>query len=336
MNKAFWSRTENRMQTHEEVDDVAWRLSSCGQLALLIEASAPKPGNVNRIRCFSDTQYRHFLSSAAQAGRGFFRAVRVGISVAEGSRRYDEANLGQLILYSERETLGGFVGQNTVFGSILLLIPLTVAIGTTIFEEGGMEPKLVRHHLRILVEETTVNDALAFSQALQMIDSENHENKQERSWEDIHDRYDITNPHMQDNIREDQLTLGRLFEISAPVDPLCKEITEGYPLVLRRLYPRLLKKAAGIDSIEEAVVQVFMWMLSEKLDGHILRKNGLAAAKLIREYAKKTLIKYDSNQSLDEATAYLEKNIPHEINPGTTADFMAASIMCWLVDKEFS
>ncbi|MBD3158821.1 MAG: hypothetical protein GF309_08550 [Candidatus Lokiarchaeota archaeon] len=316
--------------------NVAWRLSSCGQLALLIEASAPKPGNVNRIQSFSDTQYRHFLSSAAQAGKGFFRGAQVGISIAEGNLRYDEANLGELILSSEKEILGGFVGRNTIFGSVLLLIPLTVAIGATIFEKRIMEPKLVKRHVRNLVEETTVNDALTFSQAFQILDLENHENKKGRGWKIIHDRYDITSPHIENNIREDHLTLTELFEISAPVDPLCREISEAYPLVLERLYPQLLKKAEEIDSIEEAVVKVFIWLLSQKLDGHILRRNGKKMAELVQENAKKTLLKYDLDQRLDEATTYLEKNIPDEINPGTTADFMAAAIMCWLVDREFN
>jgi len=336
MNKSFWSKTENRIETDDKVDDLAWRLSSCGQLALLIEASAPKPGNVNRIQSFSDTQYRHFLCSAAQAGRGFFRAAQVGISIAKGDLRYDEANLGELILYSEKETLEGFVGRNTIFGSVLLLIPLTVAIGATIFGKGTMEPKLVKRHARKLVEETTVNDALTFSQAFKILDLENDENKKGRGWKNIHDRYDITSPDMKDNIREDHLTLSELFEISAPVDPLCREIIEAYPFVLEKLYPQLLKKTEEIDSIEEAIVKVFIWLLSQKLDGHILRKNGKKVAELVRENAKKTQLKYDLDQRLDEATTYLEKHIPDEINPGTTADFMAAAIMCWLVDREFN
>lgn len=316
--------------------NVAWRLSSCGQLALLIEASAPKPGNVNRVQSFSDTQYRHFLSSAAQAGRGFFQGAQVGISIAEGNLRYDEANLGELILSSEKEILGGFVGRNTIFGGVLLLIPLTVAIGATIFEKGIMEPKLVKRHVCNLVEETTVNDAITFSQAFRILDLEKEESKKGRGWKNIHDRYDITSPDTEDSIREDHLTLSELFEISAPVDPLCREISEAYPLVLERLYPQLLKKAEGIDSIEEAVVKVFIWLLSQKLDGHILRRNGKKMAELVLENAKKTQLKYDLDQRLDEATTYLEKNIPDEINPGTTADFMAAAIMCWLVDREFN
>ncbi|MHA1480725.1 MAG: triphosphoribosyl-dephospho-CoA synthase, partial [Candidatus Thorarchaeota archaeon] len=42
--------------------DIPWSITSLAQLAILLEVSSPKPGNVNRLRRFSDTGYRHFMA----------------------------------------------------------------------------------------------------------------------------------------------------------------------------------------------------------------------------------------------------------------------------------
>ncbi len=323
------------MQTHGSMNDLAWKISSCGQLALLIEASAPKPGNVSRINRFSDTEYRHYLSSAAQAGKGIFRAAQTGVWLAEEKLDYNQSNLGELILLSEKEALGGLAGQNTIFGAILLLIPLTVALSSSIAHRGEVNSVLVEECLGRLIENTTVEDAIAFSRSFEMIDLRDYEKKHDRDWNEIHERYDMTNSGIRDNIRMDKLTLGELLRISAPIDPLCREISESYPLVLHELYPRLSSMSQAMEQIEEAVVKIFIWLLSERVDGHILRKEGLETAQLIREKARETISSYDLDQNLAGAVAHLEESLPSGINPGTTADFIAGTIMYWLVDKRF-
>ncbi|MCK5150355.1 MAG: triphosphoribosyl-dephospho-CoA synthase, partial [Candidatus Thorarchaeota archaeon] len=62
--------------------DISWTLASCAQLSILLEVSSPKPGNVNRLRRFSDTGYRHFLASASLMGRGLHLAATRGIQLA--------------------------------------------------------------------------------------------------------------------------------------------------------------------------------------------------------------------------------------------------------------
>src|SRR5437870_6334963 len=44
-------------------------VAAAAQLACLLEASAPKPGNVSPFASFRDTTYEHFLASAAAIGQ---------------------------------------------------------------------------------------------------------------------------------------------------------------------------------------------------------------------------------------------------------------------------
>ena len=46
-------------------------IATAAQLACLLEASAPKPGNVSPARHFTDVRYEHFLASAAAIGVPF-------------------------------------------------------------------------------------------------------------------------------------------------------------------------------------------------------------------------------------------------------------------------
>ena len=84
-----------------------WKLSSIGQLSILLEASSPKPGNVNRQFGFSDTDYRHFLASASLMGRGLHLSATRGVALAEGNLKPSEVNVGELIHLSAQDTFSG-------------------------------------------------------------------------------------------------------------------------------------------------------------------------------------------------------------------------------------
>src|SRR6266446_10081351 len=100
--------------TRAPSDDV--RLASdvavAAQLACLIEASAPKPGNVSPGRHFADARYEDFLASAAAIG---------GPLGAAGSQP-----LGVTIRLAIEAT-ARWTRSNTNLGIVLLLAPLARA-----------------------------------------------------------------------------------------------------------------------------------------------------------------------------------------------------------------
>jgi triphosphoribosyl-dephospho-CoA synthase len=64
-------------------------VAAAAQLACLLEASAPKPGNVSPGRNFSDLAYVDFLASAAAIGEPFLhsRERRVGETILPSTWR---------------------------------------------------------------------------------------------------------------------------------------------------------------------------------------------------------------------------------------------------------
>lgn len=94
----------------------AFRLSvgQCAALACLLEATAPKPGNVHRGADFDDLTYVDFAVSAAVVAPIFERAP---------TRR-----LGQTVLDAVSATRQA-VATNTNLGMLLLMTPLAMAAG---------------------------------------------------------------------------------------------------------------------------------------------------------------------------------------------------------------
>ena len=110
-------------------------IATAAQLACLLEASAPKPGNVSPGRHFSDVRYEHFLASAAA----------IGPAVADAGQR----SVGDTILRAAKAT-GQWTRSNTNLGIVLLLAPLARAAAS----EGEL-----RAALREVLANTTVADA---------------------------------------------------------------------------------------------------------------------------------------------------------------------------------
>jgi triphosphoribosyl-dephospho-CoA synthase len=108
-------------------------IASAAQLACLLEASAPKPGNVSPGRDFPDASYEDFLASAAAIGP------------ALGS----DLPLGAMIHTAIRATRQ-WTRSNTNLGLVLLLAPLARA---------ARSPRPLREALHDVLGATTVEDA---------------------------------------------------------------------------------------------------------------------------------------------------------------------------------
>src|SRR5207249_1407148 len=115
----------------------AAQVAVAAQLACLLEASAPKPGNVHPGAAFHDTSYHDFLASAAAIGPAFGRA--------------GEQPLGRTIREAIEAT-ARWVPRNSNLGIVLLLSPLARAA----LERGR---RSLRDALTAVLAATTVDDA---------------------------------------------------------------------------------------------------------------------------------------------------------------------------------
>lgn len=84
-------------------------LGQCASLACLLEATAPKPGNVHRGADFDDLTFVDFAASAVLIGPAIERAATTGVGQA---------------VYDAVAATRHFVGSNTNLGIALLLAPL--------------------------------------------------------------------------------------------------------------------------------------------------------------------------------------------------------------------
>jgi triphosphoribosyl-dephospho-CoA synthase len=316
----------------------SWKLASIGQLSILLEASSPKPGNVNRHFGFSDTDYRHFLASASLMGRGLYISASRGVALAEEKLTTSEINIGELIYLSAQDTFTGINRRNTILGSILLYIPLLVATGAALTRDERFSTDRILKWLKKITERTTVDDTLNLYKAFHLIRSTNPRVKESASWTDTHSRYDIDNPLVLDNILEDNLTLQDLFKLSADVDEISCEWANNFELTLSHVFPYLDRIADNLENLEEGIVQTFVWLLSLRPDGLIAKKAGEKRAQEVRALAEKTMKAWNQDSGPLELMIHLDEELRKEgnlLNPGTTADLVSAGIFCKLVALDF-
>ena len=110
-------------------------IAAAATLACVLEAHAPKPGNVSPGHDFADVGYVDFVASAAAIGAPFARVA--------------ERPLGALVREAVEAT-ASWAPSNTNLGIVLLLAPLAKA---------ALGPNDLRSNLAGLLDETTVDDA---------------------------------------------------------------------------------------------------------------------------------------------------------------------------------
>ncbi|MEM4643350.1 MAG: triphosphoribosyl-dephospho-CoA synthase, partial [Candidatus Bathyarchaeia archaeon] len=143
------------------IADKATYIGQCLELAILLEVSSDKPGNVNFVTGFNGTNHLHFLASAVAAGPYFKKAAERGIAISEGRLDLSGIGLGQIIRDCISEISFWQSGGNTLLGTILLLSPIAVAAGMTPMNGGSFNLQSLRQNIRKVVRSTTPEDAVA-------------------------------------------------------------------------------------------------------------------------------------------------------------------------------
>ncbi|MCW4031085.1 MAG: triphosphoribosyl-dephospho-CoA synthase, partial [Candidatus Bathyarchaeota archaeon] len=111
------------MSYHEK----AKYISNCLELALLLEVTSAKPGNVTLTAGFEGTRIEHFLASAVAAESMFEEAARRGIEVSENKLSVRDVGIGQVIKKCAVEINAWQKGGNTLLGTVILFVPIAVA-----------------------------------------------------------------------------------------------------------------------------------------------------------------------------------------------------------------
>jgi triphosphoribosyl-dephospho-CoA synthase len=301
--------------------DKATHIAQCLELAILLEVSANKPGNVNFVVGFEGTNHLHFLASAVAAAPYFRVAAERGIAVSKGEIDVEKVGVGKIIRDCVANVSAWQSGGNTLLGTIILFAPLAVAAGMTPAEKGVFEISCLRQNLKRVVEATTPEDAVAVYKAVEIAKPSGLGKAPD---------LDVNDPNSVKRIIEERISLYQVFQIASSYDMVCSEWIKNYPVTFDFAYPRLMQHLKDDGDLNTAIIHTFLEVLANYPDTFIARKVGIGKAREVSVMAEEVLkhggLKIAVGKAkLHELDAVLRRDGNH-LNPGTTADIVAAAL----------
>lgn len=273
-------------------------IAQCAQAAMVLElSSSPKPGNVDRCHDFKDATFQQFLISAVSAYPVYRKAA------AGGGR------IGQLLIEAVESWSHWNIPGNTHFGTLVLMIPLTIAAGRC------ESPDRLKVELTRTLKETNVDDAVDFYTAF------------ERAKARVVDvpQFSLTDPAWREELHSQGNTLLDLMNLSRGHDIIAREWSDGY-LRSFDLADRLTVRVRSYGP-SEGVVRVYLEALSDEPDSLIAAKFGEKKAKEVSLRAKVAL----EDETLLTVKKLDRELLEEDVNPGSTADLIAASLFISLL-----
>jgi triphosphoribosyl-dephospho-CoA synthase len=261
------------------------------QLACLLEVAAPKPGNITPAHDFADTTYTDMVRSALALGPAFSRSAA------------RELRVGRLISDGVDAT-SRVAGTNTNLGIVLMFAPLVRGAATRSNNET------LRAAVERILAELDVDDAAAAFAAIARArpgglgEAPDH---------------DVRAPA--------RVSLREAMATAAHRDSIASEYASGYTIVFDAGVPILSDALRDGAPTLEAIVTLHLRLLAAHPDTLIARKAGAPAAQRVSEGAAEVL---EGTRSLADFDASL-RGPDHALNPGTTADLVAATLLAALL-----
>ena len=289
------------------VPRASWSIAGRAHLACVLEASAPKPGNVSPGRPFADMRYEDFLVSAEAIARPL-----------EGSGRRP---LGETILQAVEATAAR-TGANTNLGIVLLLTPLARAavrlLESPVLAERHQRLRVLRAAVKDVLAETTVDDARNTYRAIRLANPGGLGDAEE-----------------QDVAAEPTVSLLDAMRLAADRDGIAREYASSYETTFDRGVPALLNARADGLPMNDAIVEAYLTLLAEYPDTHIARRGGDTLARHVSGLAASVLdaggVRSDEGRLRIAAMDASLRDPRNLANPGTTADLTAAAIFAALI-----
>jgi triphosphoribosyl-dephospho-CoA synthase len=265
------------------------------------EVAAPKPGNVN---CFSDGHN--------MAVQDFIKSARAIAPIMAKK----ELPVGELILQGIQATRT-VVNCNTNLGIVLLFAPLCRAI-----HQCSHYNQLPEQLEKVLLS-LTVEDAKACYEAIRLADAGG-----------------LGSSEQQDIYAIPTVNLLQAMKISEQCDAIAKQYVTNYKDILNIGLPILTSSIKSGESVEWATAFAYLKLLAGVPDTLIRRKQSLEHALEISEKAKKILTKVNANNMLSSFEAEIitwDNELKKKaINPGTTADLTAATLLIYAFQQALS
>jgi triphosphoribosyl-dephospho-CoA synthase len=271
-------------------------IAAAGQLACLLEVSAPKPGNVSPSHAFHDTRYEDFLASA----------VAIGPALASAGTR----PLG-VTIRTAVEATARWTKSNTNLGIVLLLGPLARAASLV----GGD----LRSRLGRVLAETTTADAAEVYAAIRLARPAG-----------------LGHVPAEDVAAAPSVTLREAMSLAAERDAVAGEYVTEFTMTFEIGVPALRVARRDGLSWSDAVVETYVRLLGVQADTHIARKLGLAAAEGVSRRAREVQaaggVRSPGGREALSAFDLELRDATNSRNPGTTADLTCAALFVVIID----
>ena len=270
--------------------------------ACILEATAPKAGNVFPGQSFADLNYSDFIAAAELTSQCFIHKAK----------RISERMLDSIIQVRDQQ------GTNVNLGIVLLLGPLVAAdeaIHNALIPTKASTPK--RSQITSLsdwinpvsktldqfdqVDGSCIYRAIALASAGGLGTS---------------NELDVNETHRSIDICEAMI-------VAKDRDQIAKQYSIGFRELILELTPILSDSISATGDVLRGVCQAQIQFLAKTPDTLIARKNGLRVAREVQNRAK-SVDPWDATQ-VDSLDQYLRSN-GHQLNPGTTADLLAAAL----------
>jgi len=320
------------------VDDImrAAQLASCLEVC-----GHPKPGNVHRLRDFQDTRFEHFIAGSIAIGPAMRIAALNGVKAASGELGLSEIGVGSIIRRAVEEVKYWHKGGNTHLGIIILFTPLAASAGFCIAKYGEIVANDLQKCFMNIVEATKISDAIEVYEAIKIVNPGGMGQVKLRGVPDAFDE------DFEDKLTRNNLTLREVMKFSSRWDTVAWEFVNGLETAFKVGYPVLVDQYGRTGDINVAVVNTFLKLLSLRPDTLIARKVGLKFTTNIVEAVKigmrkavevseraKRILELGGLATTEGRKALMdfdEELAIEGLNPGSTADVLAASIFIALL-----
>jgi triphosphoribosyl-dephospho-CoA synthase len=255
------------------------------------EVNAPKPGNVN---CFSDghnMEIDDFLKSAH--------------AIAEPLTD-PTLNVGEKIHQAVKATRK-VVDCNTNLGIVLLFSPLCKAMEICNAEDLSIALKKV-------LADLTIEDAIECYKGIQLAEAGGMGKSEQ---EDIYSTPTVT--------------LKQAMKIAQNRDNIALQYCNNYQQIYELGLKNLTSEINSGKTVEWAIALAYLTILTNLPDTLIIRKNGLGQAQAV---SKKAGLLLNKMKKLNRLESFIEDAIAWDrelksqaINPGTSADMIAATLL---------
>lgn len=269
-------------------------------LACLLEATAPKVGNVHRGADFEDMKFYDFVVSAAAIQPVFENSASLSV--------------GSLVLQSIRRTQAS-VGTNTNLGIVLLLAPLAKCS-----PENGISD------IEQVLQQLTEQDRDDVYQAIQLAHPGG--------------MGEVEQGNVQDQAGVSSLSLLDAMKLAQHRDSIAKQYANGFQDVFEFVQPTLWQAFQTFDSLPDAIVHAHLQvmakipdtLISRKCGGETAEKSASLASQIVSQCKPGSVSYYSAIEDLD----FWLRSQSNQRNPGTSADLIAAGLFLLIRSGQLS